>query len=171
MSASRPSILQYIGQGLTYILFALFIGYLSDSPSWENAGPGKAEIKLSINHAAQFIEPCRKRSEEELSRLAPNMRVEMVCPRERSDMALEMLLDQRMIYSLVLEPKGFSRDGESSVYKRLVVTAGDHRLQVRMKDHMALKDYNYQLDKVHRFTADKITVIRFDKLEGGFVIE
>lgn len=161
----------FVGQGFAYLCFMVFIGYLSDSPVWTTVSENKSTVKLSVNHAGQLKSACRRRSEEELARLAPNMRTPTECPRERSPIHLELSLDDKMIYSETLQPGGIGGDREVSAYKRFTVDSGEHFVQVRMKDAMTLQEYNYRLEKVIHLEPEKVLVIRFDKLKKGFVLD
>ncbi|HXY05272.1 MAG TPA: hypothetical protein VEI05_01895 [Burkholderiaceae bacterium] len=126
--------LRYVGQGLAYALFALVLGYFSTSPAYQQLPADYALIKLSFSHAAQRKQPCRERSAEELAKLPRNMRIPMDCPRERSNVVVEMDMDGQALYRAILPPSGLAHDGASSVYRRLPVRAGVHRLALRLKD-------------------------------------
>jgi hypothetical protein len=56
--------------------------------------------------------------------MPPNMRAPLDCPRERSDIRLEVDLDGSPIFRTVLHPTGLYKDGVSTVYKRFEVKAG-----------------------------------------------
>ncbi|MDH5737606.1 MAG: hypothetical protein OEZ23_04815 [Gammaproteobacteria bacterium] len=170
MNFGHFSFWQLTGQLIAYGLFVVFIGVFADYPLWSHSDHNEAEIKLSINHAGQLKMPCRKRSAEELAELAPNMRSEMVCSRERSDLVLQMLLNEKMVYSKTIEAGGIGSDGEASAYARLKVDAGDYHLQVRMKDDANTDGFNYHLDQNIHLESRQVMVVQFNKLKGGFVL-
>jgi len=130
-------IMQYSGQGLFYGLFAVVIGYFSAAPAYVHFPPGQALIKASFSHAGQPLEECRIRTAEELEKLPPNMRIPMLCERERSPVRFELEMDGKVIYRAELPPRGLSRDGASTVYQRFPVPAGKHHLRARLKDYSA----------------------------------
>ena len=74
---------QYAAQAVVYAGFAFFLGYFADGPKYSRLEDGKALIKFSFAHSAKPKDGCRKRSEEELMALAPNMRKSEVCSRAR----------------------------------------------------------------------------------------
>jgi hypothetical protein len=80
-----------VGQVILYGAFAAFIGYFATSPTYHQIPDDVALIKLSISHLGD--RECRKRTPEELAKMPPNMRAPMDCPRERSDIRLEVDLD------------------------------------------------------------------------------
>jgi hypothetical protein len=117
-----------------YVAFAAFVGYFSASPPYQHLAPDKAVVKLSFSHAGERRQECRKRTAEELAKLAPNMRAEMDCPRERSDVKVEVEMDGRILYEIVARPTGFKSDLPSTVYRRLEVPAGTHSFKARLAD-------------------------------------
>jgi hypothetical protein len=123
-----------VGQVILYGAFAAFIGYLRHLAEVPADPDDVALIKLSISHLGD--RECRKRTPEELAKMPPNMRAPLDCPRERSDIRLEVDLDGEPIFRTVLHPTGLYKDGVSTVYKRFEVKAGSHRLTVRMDDNL-----------------------------------
>jgi hypothetical protein len=126
--------LRYAAQALLYAAFAAFIGYFSTSPHYQQLPPGQALLKLSLAHAGQLKEDCRKRTPEELARLAPNMRAQTVCPRERMPVTVEVIVDGDLLFRVVASPSGLARDGASTMYRRVAIVAGAHHVMARMAD-------------------------------------
>lgn len=162
--------IQYVGQGIAFLLFIAFLGILSDYPTYSHTTEDQSTLKLTLNHAGKLIEECRKRSEEELSEMPPNMRTQMDCPRERSSILLEVRLDGQEIYRETLLPFGFNRDGEASTYSRFTLSSGEYRLEVKMKDDANSEDFNYYFDQRIRLVPSEVKVIRFNTLLDKFVI-
>ncbi|MDH5437233.1 MAG: hypothetical protein OEX83_10775 [Gammaproteobacteria bacterium] len=162
--------LKYIGQAFAFMVFIAFIGYFSRYPSFSHTTDEQASIKLTLNHSGKLEGECHKRSEEELAKLAPNMRAPLDCPRKRSPIQLKLTLDDEILYQDTLIPFGLRGDGESSVYKRFTVKAGQHRLQIHMKDDIRSKDFNYSFDQQINLDVSRVLVITFDNLTGKFVI-
>jgi len=160
----------WIGQALCYSLFLAFIGYFSNSPTYQRFPDNQAMIKLSLRHAGKILGECRERSEAELAQLPPNMRISKICPRERSPLQLDLLINDEMIYSKELAPRGIHGDSLSSVYFRLPVNSGEINLKVRMKDHIDQKNYPYQLEKTLQLSPAQVLVIDFDANEGSFIL-
>ena len=165
--------MRYLGQGLTYAAFAALLGYFSTSPVYTHLPPDYALIKLSFSHAAQRKGQCRERSDEELAKLARNMRVRKVCPRERSNVIVELEMDGKQLYHVVLSPPGLSHDGASSIYRRLPVPAGTHHFVARLKDTEE-GDFGYVRDETVSFAAGRVMVIDFKADApgvGGFIFK
>lgn len=160
----------WLGQLLCYSLFLGFIGYFSNSPKYQRFPDHQGTIKLSLRHSGQILGECHERSKEEMAQLPPNMRIGKTCPRERSPLLLDLIINNKVVYSEKLPPRGIHADGLSSVYFRLPVDSGKIELTVRMKDHVNQKKYPYQLQKTLQLAPAQVLVIDFDSKEGEFII-
>lgn len=158
------------GQAILYALFAVVIGVFSGWPSYRALPPDQAMMKVSFIHHGQRVADCRPFTAEELAKLAPNMRTPMKCGRERSPVTIEVDLDGTTIYRQVAAPSGLSRDGASSVYHRLQLPAGDHRIAVRLKDTAAPGPFNYTREQAVKLRPAQILVIDFDAEKGGITL-
>ena len=166
-----PRPISWIGQALLYGLFALTIGYFSSSPPYQHLPPGEALIKLSFSHEGKRIAACHQRTAEELAKLAPNMRAPMDCPRERSPVTVEIDLDGSLLYRHVAQPSGLSKDGASTVYHRFAVSAGEHRLAIRLKDDVHAANFNYHREKAVTLKPGQVLVIDFNQEAGGITLQ
>lgn len=155
---------------LCYGVFFALVGYFSNSPAYQRYDGEQAMIKLSFQHAGKIIGECRERNAEEVAQLPANMRIVKVCPRERSPLQLELLIDEEMIYSKKLAPRGLRNDGMSSVYVRIPVKAGQMRLRVQMKDHVEQVTYPYRLERHLTVKPAQVLVIDFDSQAGEFLV-
>lgn len=172
--------MRYTGQAVAYLAFIIFIGYLSNKPTYVHLPADQALIKLSFSHAGKTIGECYQRSDEELARLTPNMRALEVCPRERSPLVVELEMDGEVLYSGVLLPSGIHRDSSSSIYQRFAVTAGQHNLRVKLKDDIQKveevsqlqdKEYNYFGEKIVNLKPAQVLVIDFLPETGSFIFK
>ena len=84
-------------QALNYLLFMALIGYFSAAPSYTHLEGDLSQVTLAFGHAGEPRERCRQLSPEELQKLPPNMRKPMDCPRERSPVVVELLMDGEML--------------------------------------------------------------------------
>lgn len=159
----------WLGQAVLYGLFALFIGVFSGWPPYQALPPGQAVLKVSFIHHGQRVAPCRPYTAEELAKLPPNMRQPMKCERERAPVAIEVDLDGARIYTQVAQPSGLSRDGASSVYHRLAIPAGEHRITVRLRDGTKA-GFDYTRDATLRLKEAQVLVIDFDLQKGGITL-
>jgi len=166
-----PRPISWIGQALLYGLFALIIGYFSTSPPYRHLPPGEALIKLSFSQEGKRISQCRRRTPEELAKLAPNMRAPMDCPRERSPVTVEIDLDGALAYRHAAQPSGLSKDGASTVYHRYAVPSGEHRLAIRLKDDANARGFNYHREELVTLKPGKVLVIDFNPEAGGITLQ
>ena len=166
---ARP--IAWIGQVLLYGLFALIIGYFSSSPPYRHLPADQALIKLSFSHEGKLVSACRQRTAEELAKLAPNMRAPMDCPRERSPVTVEIDLDDVPAYRHVAKPSGLSLDGASTVYHRIPVLSGEHRLAIRLSDDARATDFNYRREETVMLKPGKVLVIDFNREAGGIILQ
>ena len=160
-------LLRYLAQALLYVPLMAIIGYFSTSPAYYHLAPGEALIRLSISHAAQRKGECRQRTPEELAKLSPNMRAPLDCPRERSPVTIEIELDGQLVVQAVAPPSGLTRDGASTIYRRLPVAAGKHRIVARLRDHGG-GDFNYVREVELELRPGRVLVIDFHAAKGGF---
>lgn len=129
-----PEPLRIILQIVAFAVFGTCIGYFSRSPTHSLADPGTATLKISLTRATARIEPCVRLSAEEIAQLSPNMRREMQCGRERRPLVLEVSVDGETLVAIEAEPSGVWSDGPVSLYSSHVITPGDHRLIVRLRE-------------------------------------
>lgn len=153
------------GQVVLYGAFAAFIGYFATNPRYQHIAPDKALIKLSLAHFGD--RECRKRTPEELAKLAPNMRAPMECPRERSPLTIEMDLDGQSMYKGTIQATGLSKDGISTFYRRFELPAGEHQVAVRMSDNIHKPGFQYVKDEKVTLKPAQVLVIDFNPDKGG----
>jgi hypothetical protein len=163
--------ISWLCQALLYGLFALIIGYFSNSPPYRHLPPDQALIKLSFSHEGKRVAACRERTAEDLSKLPPNMRAPMDCPRERSPVRVEIDLDGNPAYRHVAMPSGLSRDGASTVYRRFPVSSGQHRLAVRLNDDARTVGFNYHREETVTLKPSEVLVIDFNQEAGGITLK
>ena len=155
-------------QAIAYGAFALTIGYFSTSPQYRLRGDDEALVKLSFSHSAQLVQSCRERSEAELAKLAPNMRTKMDCPRQRSDVLIELDMDEKPLYRITTPPTGLRQDGAATVYRRLSIPAGHHVFHARLADgpdHV----FNFAREIDLNLGPGQVLIVDFLTGEGGFV--
>jgi len=162
---------QYLGQAVMYGLFIAFIGYFASSPAYTFMEPDVALVKLTFSHAGKRMQPCRERTAEELAAMPSHLRKKKDCPRGRSPLDVEMELDSQLIYRATMAPGGMSQDLASPIYERIRLPAGEHRLQLRMRDDIHTEGFNYTLDEIVTLRPAQILVIDFDSEHGKFQLE
>ena len=160
--------LQYAGQGVLYVAFMAAIGYFSSAPPYHTLASDESIVRLTVTHAAQPKEACRRRTAEELAKLPPNMRAPLDCPRGRANVLLELDIDGRLAAHAESPPSGFAHDGPSTVYRRLVVPAGPHTFRARLSDN-AEQRFNFTAQHTTNIMPGRVLTIDFNAAAGGFV--
>jgi hypothetical protein len=160
--------LRIIAQALAYVPLMALIGYFSSYPRYRAIPEGEALVRVSFVHAAERKHPCRRRTPEELAKLAPNMRAAEDCPRERADVTVEIDIDGQPALRRTLAPSGLKRDGNAAVYHRFAVAAGSHRIAARLRDRTQ-GDFNYVREATLELKPGAALVIDFSAEQGGFL--
>ena len=161
---------RFLLQAFNYSLFMGLVWFFSNSPSVSLIGEDEAKITIAFAHAGQLREPCRMLSQEELNKLAPNMRKLDDCPRERSPVVIEAELDGKSIYSASLPPPGLFGDGGVDVFYSAKIPAGEHHLDMKMNDSVRIDGFNHQFSRLVTVEPAQILLIAFDS-KSGFVIK
>lgn len=159
-----------LGQIVAYTIFMALVGYFSTSPAYTHISPDQAVIKLSFAHYGQIVGECRERTDEELAKLPPNMRVRKECPRERSSIEIELDLNGEPVYRGELKPSGLSRDGMAYVYETFVVSAGPQILDLRMRDDAKTVGFDYVRTAEVMLEPGQLLVIDFSAEAHKFVL-
>ena len=153
--------LRFAAQLALYAPLMALLGYFSTEPRFSAVAADQALLRVSVIHATQRKAACRERSAEELAKLAPNMRAELDCPRERAPLLIEVDLD-------AAPPSGMRRDGNAAVYERLALPAGRHRIVARLRDR-AEGEFNYVRDETLELPAGRAVILDFNAAKGGFI--
>lgn len=171
-------ILTYTKQAIAYLAFIVFIGYFSSAPTYIHLPSDQAVLKLTITHPGKPVGECYQRSDAALAKLPPNMRIRQVCPRERSYVAVELEMDNKILYREILPPNGLSRDGLSTTYQRFAVAAGQHHLRAKLKDDLhkptaaiSEDDYTYINEQQINLKPAQVFIIDFSNETEKFVFK
>lgn len=159
---------RYAGQAVLYGAFAAALGVFSTWPRYTHLPPDQALVKVSFTHTAQHVGECRRRSDEEMAKLPPNMRVREVCPRERAPVRFELDIDGKAAYREVLQPSGLAHDGAASLYRRMAVPAGTHRIEARISDR-ADGEFDYTREETVVLAPAQILLVGFSASGDGLV--
>jgi hypothetical protein len=151
-----------------YVAFAAFVGYFASAPPYRHLEPGEAVVKLSLSHAGALKQPCRQRSPEELAKLAPNMRAQLDCPRERSDVRVQLEMDGRALANVSARPAGLRNDLPSTIYRRFEVPGGRHTFRARLAD-TAGGEFRHQAEVTLDLAPGGVLVVDFIASKGGFL--
>jgi len=164
-------VLRYGLQAFNYALFMGVVWYFSIYPPYHQLDEDQAVITLSFTHATKLREACRKKTQEELSKLAPNMRLQMDCPRERSPLRLELYLDDELLTNASAEPVGFHKDQSVNLFQRVKVKAGEHRLRVWMNDDVNVIGATYEHEQAVILKPEQQLLVDFNAGSGKFMLK
>ena len=159
---------QYLGQALFYALFFIPLAYFTQSPTHQALPPDMAVLKVAVRHAGQIIGQCTPLSGEQYDNLPANMKRPELCPRERSPLQLQLLLDDQIVYRDTIPASGLHSDGVSSMYRRFVVPAGRYKLQLLMNDDVSITGNNWQLEQDIELQPAQVMVANFKE---GFKLQ
>lgn len=157
-------------QGVTYVWFAFVIGFFASSPPYGFSTPDTAQIKLSLSHPGQRKVECRRRTQEELAKLQPNMRAPADCPRERWPVFVEIAIDDKTVMRESAKPNGLSGDGPSIFYRVFRIKAGSHRMTLRLRDK-GKQGFGYETTQRIELAPMQSLAVVFNKGKGGFIVK
>lgn len=157
-------------QALSYTVFMVVVWYLSVAPVVQPIGEDQSMVVVAFKHAGQTREKCRKATTAEMGNQAANMRMLTICPRERSPILLEVLMDGDILFTRTENPPGLYADGSVNLYLSTKVLAGKHSFAVRMNDSVRDPEYRYTYAKEVLLKPSQIIVISFNS-EHGFAIK
>jgi len=161
--------LRYLLQAFNYTIFMALIWYFATSPSVRVIEDDEAMITVAFAHAGETLEECRRLSQEELLKLPPNMRKPDDCPRERSPIIIEAMLDGEIIYNKTMLPPGIFNDGGVNIYYKSKVPAGKHSFKIRMDDSVRKQGFNHTFEQDINIDPAQILLVEFDPLTGFFL--
>ena len=160
--------LRWVLRAGLYALFFAGIALLSVWPRYDYAPADKAEIKLSLSHAAERVEPCVRLTPQQIADLPPNMRRTEDCERQRLPLTIELDVDDVTVLSMDAAPSGVWEDGPASVYERFTIAAGPHRVAVRMRDSARTDGWDYAFEDDVDLQPGRYFTITFKAETGGF---
>jgi len=152
-----------------YTAFAAFVGLLSVWPPYTNLDDDRAIISLVFSHAGKRVSECRQLTQEELNELPPNMRTMNDCPRERHPVRVELRSGTEILYEATLLPSGIWADGKASIYRRIEVPSGTHKLFVGMNDSGGA-DFDYEKSLTMDLAPRRNLLVQFDGQTSEFLI-
>ena len=170
MFGHQNKALRYLLQAINYTVFMALIWYFATSPSIRILEEDEAMITIAFAHAGESREPCRRLSQEELSKLPPNMRKLEDCPRERSPVVIQALLNGNTLINETLQPPGLFKDGGVNVYFSGKIPAGSHHFEIRMDDSVRKEGFDHTFEQDINIKPAQILLVNFDS-QKGFVIQ
>ncbi len=153
-----------------YAVFIAVLAVLSAWPPYQVLDDDISIVSMVFAHPGERVGDCRKISQEELNELPPNMRKPTDCPRERYPVRVELRSGGDVLYSETIQPSGIWADGKASVYKRIEVRSGRHKLFVGINDSGGTADFDYSAFAVIDLSPGRNLVIQFNGQTDEFLI-
>jgi len=170
-SESRVTVYQWGGQLLFYLCLFTLVGYFSDSPVYQYNDAESAELELAVRFSGTRLGVCETLTAADVAELAPNMKVALVCPREKSPLSLRLYVNEDLLLAERLLPSGIHGDGVIASYKRLVLEPGtwDLRIEVDSNNQESVLEHEFE-QTIETHAADSWLLSFGDdgfKLKGG----
>ncbi|HYM35409.1 MAG TPA: cytochrome b N-terminal domain-containing protein [Steroidobacteraceae bacterium] len=164
---SRPRhwFYRYAVQALIFGTLIAFTGFFATQPAVALLDSKQSIVTLSFTHASEKRFECKQLSPAELAKLEPNMRRPTTCARERWPLAIELRIDDRIVYAGERPPTGLWDDGPASVFERVKIPSGLHRMRVRMGDN-GRADFNHIGTAEITLEPGRNLVIEYDASKG-----
>lgn len=127
-----------MNSALRIILAAAVTGAVLLALAWGSIAPldvargNEAILRISMGARPERIETCRRQSDEELARLAPQMRQSVVCEGTTARYRLEVRRNGELLHSQVVRGGGLRNDRPLYVSRNLPVPPGRAVLAVRL---------------------------------------
>jgi len=166
-----PELRYIVGQIIAFALFAVGIGYFSNSPGYTYHDPAMALVMVSFSHASEHKEKCRRFTAQEIAALAPNMRRPMDCKRERVPVYVEVLMDGNSLLNKSYNPTGLAKDGAASIYERIPVKPGQHQFTAKLRASPGEEGFDYEGAIAIDLKPKQLFVIDFRKELNGFYFQ
>ncbi len=162
-------LVRYFAQAVFYALFFVPLVYFSHAPSYRYMEDHMAVLKVAVRHPGEIIGECTSITGESHGMRPSSMTQAVeICPRERSPLQLELILDGEILYRAEIPPSGLHNDGISSMYQRFEVPAGPHHFQIRMNDNVKVNGFNWQFEQDITLQPAQVMVANFKQ---GFRIQ
>lgn len=158
-------------QVFNYTLFMGLIWYFSINPAHHQLDKDQAMITFTLGHVGKRVEECRRLTQEELLKLAPNMRRPMECSRERSPITMELQMDGKVIYRHTAPPLGLYKDQGIDIYQNIKVPVGEHRLFAWVNDDINVDGPIYTLEQDVNLKPEQHLIVEFKSATGSFTIK
>lgn len=141
------NVARYLGQAVLYALFFVPLVFVTHRPIHRNLAEDMALLKVAVRHAGALLEECAPIATTGSAQQPPTMQRTETCPRERSPLQLQLILDGSTLYRASVPASGLRNDGVSSMYRSFEVPAGPHHIQLLMNDDVAVDGFTWQLSQ------------------------
>lgn len=168
VTSAKTRYINYLSGGIAFLALAFAVAWFSARPVWQSIPPDSGVVRLSFTHSG--ARNCRDITAEELAKLPANMRASQICERRRQPIWLEFAIDNVTVKAQDYLPSGLFGSGPSRVYERLLLKAGSHQIQLRMRDTPASPAFTHTADFDIMLNAGESIAIDFDGTANGFFL-
>ena len=137
-------LMRHAGQLAFWALFLAVIAAFAAGPAFSPVPEGHGELKISMAHLADRLNPCRQLTEEERMALPPTRRVREVCERGRVPTLVRVRLDGEMIIERRVKAAGWQEDGRAYLLEFHPLPAGHYELELALRDSPREAGYDMQ---------------------------
>lgn len=130
-------------QAVAWLALAALVGVFAQGPAFAPVPAGHGELKFSLAHLTDRLEPCRQLTEEERQALPPTRRVREICERQRVPALIELRLDEQLLLRDSVRPVGLHSDGRAYLLKRWQLPAGTYTLDLALRDSPREDGFDY----------------------------
>ncbi len=141
-------------------------GMFSHSPSVTVVPEHSTQLKLVVRYSGQRLGECEPLDADALSRLPANMRQPIVCPREKSPLYAELVVDGETRVEATIAPSGIHHDGVIALYRELSVPVGTVQVTMNIRDRADVQEFSHVLHRKLELDADRVVTIHFS--DDGF---
>jgi len=127
-------------------------------------------LRLSMSIAGTRLAPCRELTSAEIARLAANMRATQACPRARADVRVLLWINGALVFDALASPRGWARDGDATVYQRIVLDAGRHELRVAVNEDARQTGFNHDAQFTRELRPGQVLTVDFDRKGAGVTV-
>lgn len=159
---------RYLGQALMYALFFLPLVYLTHQPQHRHVAEGMAVLKVAVRHAGAIIGECTPIAGAGTASRGSNLQQVEICPRERSPLEIQVLLNGETLYQDTVAGSGLHSDGVASMYQRFVVPSGKHHLELLLNDDVVAQGNTWRLEQDIELQPAQVMVATFKE---GFQLQ
>ncbi len=165
-----------IGGIIVLALPVILVLFLSSKPFYEFRGSEGSGLIVAFKAITDKSHICTKEEVEAFLEVQSHnerkhlrRRANACGSRDRVPLGLLVRLDGKVLMDRVYFPSGLRRDGNTFVFKKFFVSAGEHKLEVAIRDtKKGLTEYDHTLSKTVDFKKLKFVVLDFDPVTKEF---
>lgn len=152
------------------VLGAIVLALGASALPYGQLPPQAGLLRLSMSIAGARLEPCRELTPEEIARLAANMRAAQACPRARADIRVLLWINADLAIDAIVSPRGWARDGDATLYRRIVLPSGRYRLRVAVNEDARQAAFRHDAEFTRDLRPGQVLTVDFDHERAGVIV-